>query len=199
MLTNSGCPWSEAFVRGLADKEERDIYVADQVRTRIAQLVRSLREHDERQWTQKELGERSGKRQNVISRLENPDEAPPSVQTLLEIAAAFDLPLWIDFPEWEEWLGRIRDVPSKSDTRRSFDADRLSAQADLAWPQTLKSDVVHLDSAAMWRASASSYASDHAVGPVKAYADNMYVGARFEYVGESTSGSAGASCDVQVA
>lgn len=156
MLTNSGCPWSEAFVRGLSDKEERDIFVADQVRARIAQLVRSLREHEERRWTQKELGEKANKRQNVISRLENPDEAPPSVQTLLEIAAAFDLPLWIDFPEWEEWLCRIREVPSKDDDRRPFDEERLAAYADLPWPTAFNADVVHLASAASWRATAIS-------------------------------------------
>ena len=93
----SGLPWSSEFVAQLSEKEFRDEFVADQVRTRIAQLVRILREQPDRKWTQAELGERADKRQNVISRLENPDEAQPSVQTLLDICRAFDLPLWIDF------------------------------------------------------------------------------------------------------
>jgi len=123
----SGLPWSEAFIAQLSDKEFRDAFVADQVRTRIAQLVRVLREHPDRNWTQTELGERADKRQNVISRLENPDEAQPSVQTLLDICGAFDLPLWIDFPTWEDWLVSIKEFPSSKSSRPAFEANRLNS------------------------------------------------------------------------
>lgn len=143
---NSGSPWSEAFIRQLSEKEMRDIFVADQVRVRIAQLVRALREQKDRCWTQAELGRRADKKQNVISRLENPDEAQPSVQTLLEIASAFDLPLWIDIPEWEDWLSKIRDVPGSHTARTSFSADRLIHAAHAAEePKCLSAAIVHLD------------------------------------------------------
>lgn len=127
-----GLPWSEEFVREISDKEMRDEFVADQVRTRIALLIRALREQEERKWTQTELGKRAGKPQNVISRIEDPDYGKMSLQTLLEVAAAFDLPVWIDIPEWEDWLERIKDVPSSRTHRTSFDLDKLAGQAKAA-------------------------------------------------------------------
>lgn len=120
-----GSPWSKAFVCQLTDKEVRDEFVADQIRTRIALLVRALREQPERDWSQTELGKKMGKPQNVISRLEDPDYGKMNLQTLLEAAAAFDLPLWIDMPEWEDWLMKIRDIPKSGFKRNSFDAEKL--------------------------------------------------------------------------
>jgi transcriptional regulator with XRE-family HTH domain len=131
-----GSSWSEEFVRQLGEQEMRHAYMSDQVRTRIALQIRALRDQAERRWSQVELGRRAGKPQNVISRIENPDYGQLTLQTLFDMAAAFDLPLYIDFPEWEDWLARMKDTGTEALQRRSFELDRLANLARAPKPQS---------------------------------------------------------------
>ncbi|WP_407119030.1 helix-turn-helix domain-containing protein [Bradyrhizobium sp. LMG 9283] len=125
-----GSHWSEAFLQPLSQPDIRKEFVADQVRARIAQLIRVLREQPGREWTQAQLAERAGTSQNVISRFEDPNYGKMSLQSLLEIAAALDVPVWIDFPEWSDWLAAISDFPNSGTKRSAFDVNKLMEQGE---------------------------------------------------------------------
>ncbi|MFN4184011.1 MAG: helix-turn-helix domain-containing protein [Hyphomonas sp.] len=128
--TSTGSFLSDKFVDQFSDKVFREIFVADQVRTRIAMMIRALRE--QRGLSQKELGKMMSKPQSVVSRLEDPEYGKLSVQTLLEVAAAFDLPLLIELPEWKDWFEVMKDFSSGGFEKNSFDADLLKSSATAA-------------------------------------------------------------------
>jgi transcriptional regulator with XRE-family HTH domain len=118
--------WTKEFVDQLSDREFRHAYMTDQVRTHIALAIRILREQEGREWSQKELGERCSKPQSWISKLEDPEYGKVSLQTLFEIAEAYDLPLLVQFPEWSEWLRRMKNQSRENFEKKSFNADFLN-------------------------------------------------------------------------
>jgi transcriptional regulator with XRE-family HTH domain len=122
-----GLPWSRKFIGQIADKEDRDEFVADQVRVRIAISIRTLRE--QRGMSQAAFGKLLGKPQSVVSRLEDPDYGKVSLQTLLDVASALDIPLLVEFPEWEDWFRRISRLKKNELERREFDGVFQTDQA----------------------------------------------------------------------
>jgi transcriptional regulator with XRE-family HTH domain len=122
-VVRSGSPWSSELVHELSDTEFRQEYMMDRVRSYIAFQIRTLRE--QRCWNQADLAKAAGKTQSVISRLEDPDYGKLSLQSCLEIAVAFDIPLLVQFVEWDDWLTRMSNLSPSALRKRSFDADRL--------------------------------------------------------------------------
>jgi transcriptional regulator with XRE-family HTH domain len=120
---HSGSRWSSAIINELTDADFRHEYMMDRVRSYVAFQIRALRE--QRRWNQADLADAAGKTQSVISRWEDPDYGKLSLQSCLEIAVAYDLPLLVQFVEWDDWLARMSNMSPSALRKRSFDANRL--------------------------------------------------------------------------
>lgn len=90
----------EVLREKLGDRDYRDAFVSATVRRRIALQVRALRKKFFS--SQTELGAAVGKPQNVVSRLEDPSYGKVTLQTLLELAKAFDVALVVKFAKFSE-------------------------------------------------------------------------------------------------
>jgi transcriptional regulator with XRE-family HTH domain len=91
-----------SLVAELRDKTYRDAYVASQIRMTLPIQIRRLRVALD--LTQPELAERAGMAQPRISELEKPGERRLTIETLLRIAAAFDVGLQVRFVPFNELI-----------------------------------------------------------------------------------------------
>ncbi|HUY13888.1 MAG TPA: helix-turn-helix domain-containing protein [Terriglobia bacterium] len=105
----------------LKDKAYRDSYVREHIRIGLPYQVRALRQ--QRHWKQEELGERSGKPQNVISRLEDPSYGKLSLQSMIDLASAFDVALLIKFVPFSRFLREFQNLSPEALEAVSFDQD----------------------------------------------------------------------------
>lgn len=100
---------SERFADELSDDEMRHAYLSAQTRTKIANQIRVLR--SQRGWSQAELGEKmGGVTQGNVSRLEDRERVNVRLETLFELAAAFDVGLVVEFLPYSEFLIRTHDL-----------------------------------------------------------------------------------------
>jgi transcriptional regulator with XRE-family HTH domain len=118
-------PWSEKLVSKLNESSYRHAYMMEGVKTWIARQVRTLRE--QRHWSQDDLGRETEKPQSAISRVEDPDYGKLTLQTLFDLARAYDLPLLVQFVEWSDWLARMNDASTEALRKESFSATALSS------------------------------------------------------------------------
>jgi len=94
------------FIENLkTSKEYRDAFVEEVVQTGIASQIRALREKLD--MNQTDFGKLFGKSQSWVARLEDPDEATPTLSTLLEVAHGNDTALVVrlaSFSELVDWM-----------------------------------------------------------------------------------------------
>jgi len=95
-----------------ARKEYRDSYLQTQVRGGIAYQMQALREKFG--LSQTAFAEKTGKKQSVISRLENTEYGRASIQTLLDIACSLDVALLVKFVSYPDFLAQTRDMTTLS-------------------------------------------------------------------------------------
>ena len=126
MASRALTTWSEKLVAKLSDKAYRVAYVQQHVKTWIAYQIRALR--DQRGWNQGKLAAEMQKPQSVVSRIEDPDYGKLTLQTLFEVASAFDVAVVITFVDYKTFLAKSRNV-SRSEMRvASFSAASLRAR-----------------------------------------------------------------------
>lgn len=104
----------------LRDKDFRDAYVDEHVRTFVAYQLRSIRK--ERKLTQKQLAGILGKPASVVSRLENVEYGRVTIQTLLNIAHRLDVALVVKFAEFSEFLSAYSELSHTDLATRPYSA-----------------------------------------------------------------------------
>jgi transcriptional regulator with XRE-family HTH domain len=117
---------SKKFADELAEKGARVAYLAAQTRTKIVAQIRAIRKR--RGWSQAEFAKLLGKpASNVSQRLENRDYSGFTVNTLLEVAAAFDVGLSIEFVPYEDFIRRTDDLSDDALDVSAFDPNDLQS------------------------------------------------------------------------
>ncbi len=91
-------------------KEYRHAFVDEKIRTGLAAQMRAMREKLDGM-TQEKFARILGKSQSWVARLEDPNEPPPTLSTLLRVAWAFDVGLDVRFAPFSELVDWISGTP----------------------------------------------------------------------------------------
>lgn len=111
------------IIEKLKDKEYREAFAVEHIDTGIPFQIRILREQKGREWTQRELGIRTGMAQETISRIEDPNYGKLTLKTLKRLASAFDVALMVRFAAFSELVDWEVSLTPASLEAASFDED----------------------------------------------------------------------------
>lgn len=131
----------ETIKEELKDKETRVIYDDDLLNTYVATQIKVLRE--QRGWTQQQLAEQAGMKQERISVMEDVNYAAWTAKVLKRLAEAFDVRLTIKFEEFNTYLKDFQDIKRKSLEKLSFEND--SAFVDKTEQSQTDSNVIDIN------------------------------------------------------
>jgi len=107
----------------LSKKKYREAFVASQLKRGIPFQIRSLRK--QRGWSQADLAKNSGITQGVISRVEDPDYGSLTFNTILRIAAGFDVAFIGIFVPFSELGKRFLNLSEESAQVASFSTESV--------------------------------------------------------------------------
>jgi transcriptional regulator with XRE-family HTH domain len=113
----------EKTFRRMKNPKARQAYVEAEVASGLAHQIRALR--TQRGWTQKDLADKLGTTQAAISRLEDPSYGRPSIKTLLDVGAAFDIALQVRFVSFVRLLQETRSV-----SREQLEVEPFEVEAE---------------------------------------------------------------------
>lgn len=111
----------ERTFKRIGDKEMRRAYLEAELKNAIAHQIKVLRR--DRGLSQRDLAQLMGTSQNTISRIEDPSYGKFSVKTLLDLASAFDVALFVRFTSFSDFMCRTWDTSPKLFSVDSFDED----------------------------------------------------------------------------
>lgn len=105
----------------LESKRARDAFVAAELVNGIASQIRILRQ--QRGWSQKDLAEKLGTSQGVVSRLEDPSYGRFSIKTLLDLGSIFDVSIIARFLPFSQAIPATWDTRKEALEAESFEED----------------------------------------------------------------------------
>lgn len=112
-----------AIKKRLLNKKHREAFVSASVDQTIPFQIRAMRLAKDRNWTQQELASRSGMKQERISTCENPNYGRFSLQTLKQLASAFDVALIVRFAPFSELVEWESNLSPGSLEIKNFDKE----------------------------------------------------------------------------
>lgn len=122
--------------RKLRNKKYRDAFVASQLKRGMPFQISAMRKKLD--WSQEELAKASGVTQGVISRAENPNYGNLTFNTVLRIAAGFDVAFvgwFVPFSKLTEWYENLSEESVQAETfeeenkKRTDNRDEPAAHA----------------------------------------------------------------------
>lgn len=108
MSTDSAASEREELLEILKDKERRQHLASVVTKRTLAEQIREIRLA--RGWTQSDLAHATGKVQETISQLENPDYGSYTIKTLDRLAEAFGVILTVRFDPFSELVRRMTEL-----------------------------------------------------------------------------------------
>ena len=117
---------SRRLAKALAAPGRRHAYMATQLKSFLSDQIRTLRGD----LTQREFGDKIGKPQSVVSRLEKQLDQHISVQTLIDIAVKLDIAVIIRFVDFTTFLRYTEDYSDKALAPSAYDQAAIYALAE---------------------------------------------------------------------
>src|SRR5712691_1014212 len=124
-------------------KRFRHAFVASNTRRGIAYQLRAMRLAIN--MSQGDIGKLASKPQNVISRLENPRYGKVSVQTLLELAEAFDVALLVKFVPFSRLLTETKNLSQMVLAPLAFKEEQAQARSNSMFGELYGGQLIHDD------------------------------------------------------
>jgi transcriptional regulator with XRE-family HTH domain len=115
--------------------EYRQAFVEEAIRTRITAQIHALRMANQLDY--KQFADKLGKKVAWAYRLEDPNQAPPTIPTLLQIAGALDIAVDVRFLRFSELLNDVISLDETSFFVPSFEAE-MKADAFAKAPRVKK-------------------------------------------------------------